>query len=504
MITIINKNNRTFIPYKHKSIYAIIAFLIILFVAYFQLFYNLDKLPLRVWDEGKNAVSAYEMYTNGNYLVRYYEGQPDGWGFKPPFLTWNQVIAMRIFGVNEFSIRFPSALYALFTAILIFYFFLSEFKRPFFGLFGSLILLTTSGYLKHHIARYGDHDSILVFFLVAQLILFYKYIRSSKTVHLGLFTSALVLASLTKGIAGLFFVPGIVIYLLFSQKLKQIITDKRIYFCILTYLLVIGGYYFIREISSPGYIKAVWENELLPRYTNTATNYKYEHTSDYFFYIRNLWNRRLTPWIYLAPCAISLLVFSRDKNIKPFFWYILIIGISFMLTISGGSKGIWYDAPIFPVIAIYIALGFLQLYIFIKNFVPKNAIPIATISILFVPFLYLSIQYTKPLAINIQEKPWNHETQGISYFLRDHINELSKYKELGIAYDGYHSHVRFYANIATDNGTDTDFVNYQELNAPSIVIASQTKVKEFIENNYIFIKEKKDFNTNIYKIKVKK
>ena len=501
---IANKNNYSLIPGKHKITYATIAFFILLSVAYFQLFYKLDKLPLRIWDEGKNAVSAYEMYTNGNYLVRYYEGQPDDWGFKPPFLTWNQVASMIFFGINDFATRLPSALYALFTTILLFYFFHSEFKKPFVGLMASLILLTSYGYIGHHIARYGDHDSILVFFLAAQLIFFYKYINYNNSIYLAIFTLSLVFASLTKGIAGLFFLPGIIFYLAFSSNLKQVLSDRRIYFCVLAYLLAIGSYYLWRELSDPGYLKAVWENELVPRYTNTASNYQYQHTTDYLFYIKELWNKRLVPWIYIVPFAIVLPAMSNERKIKSVYWYILSIGISFMVIISGGSKGTWYDAPIFPIIAICLALGFYQFnFLFIKIIHRKEIVVVCTL-VLFALVFFKSIQNTKALTFQIREKSWNNEIQGISYFLRDHLEELSNFQELGIAYSGYHSHIRFYSNIAFDKGTNTYFVNYTELNIPSVVIASQKKVQEFIENNYIFTKEKKDFATYIYKIEAKK
>ncbi|MBN2818843.1 MAG: glycosyltransferase family 39 protein [Bacteroidales bacterium] len=507
MIVNKTKKNLTFIRNTHSNthkINTIAALLILSVVAFYQLFYNLDKLPLRVWDEGKNAVSAYEMYTNGNYFVRYYEGQPDHWGFKPPFLTWNQVISMKLFGINEFAVRFPSALYALFTVMLLFYFFFSEFKKPFLGLLASLILLTSFGYLEHHIARTGDHDSILVFFLTSQLIFFYKYINTSKNVYLIFFTIALVFASLTKGIAGLFFVPGIGIYVVLSANIKRVTSDRRIYFCILAYLIFIGGYYALREISAPGYVRAVWENELLPRYTNTASNYKYEHSSDYLFYIRNLWDKRLVPWVYILPFMLLLLSLSKHKKAKLFYWYVLTVGISFLAIISGGSKGTWYDAPIFPLIAIYLTLGFLQLNILLEKILSRKDIATIITLLVLAPILFKSIQNTKKLTFEIEEKTWNYETQGISYFLRDHLKELSNLKELGIAYNGYHSHIRFYSNVVSDNGTNTYFANYKELDAPSIVIASQKEVKDFIEEHYIFTKEKKEFGTYVYSIESRK
>lgn len=503
--TIENLNTEIFIREKNIGNSSFIfSLLILLFVAYFQLFYNLDKLPLRVWDEGKNAVSAYEMFTNGDYLVRHYEGQPDTWGFKPPFLTWNQVAAMKVFGMSEFAIRFPSALYAFLTAILIFYFLNSEFRKPFVGLLASIVLLTSYGYLDRHIARTGDHDSMLVFFLTSQLVFFYKYLKTSNNIYLILFITALIFASFTKGIAGLFFIPGIAVYVILSAQLKNVLFDKRIYFSILAFLLFTGGYYALREISAPGYLKAVWENELLPRYTNTASNYKYEHTTDYLFYLRNLWDKRLTPWIYLLPFMMILLSFSKDKKLKSVFWFIVTIGISFLAIISGGSKGTWYDAPIYPIIATVLALGFFQLFIFLKRQLHYRMIATVVTILIVIPFLYQSVENTRTLTLEIEEKTWNHQVQGISYFLRDQQEEVAKLKDLGIAYKGYHSHIRFYSNVANENGANTYFVNYKELKIPSTVIASQNEVKEYIQDNYIFTRERTDFGTSIFKIEARK
>lgn len=59
-------------------------------IFYIPLFYNLDGLVLRVWDESRNAVNATEMLANKNLLIRQYDGSPDMWEAKPPLLIWLQ------------------------------------------------------------------------------------------------------------------------------------------------------------------------------------------------------------------------------------------------------------------------------------------------------------------------------------------------------------------------------------------------------------------------------
>lgn len=83
------------------------------------LFQYLDYLPVRVWDESRTAVNAYEMYQHGNYLVPTYNEEPDMWNTKPPLMVWLQVFSMKLLGTNEFSLRLPSAFAALVTCILL-------------------------------------------------------------------------------------------------------------------------------------------------------------------------------------------------------------------------------------------------------------------------------------------------------------------------------------------------------------------------------------------------
>lgn len=471
-------------------------------MAYFQLFYKLDELTLRKWDEGKNAVSAYEMLHNNNFLVRYYEGKPDDWGFKPPLLTWHQVLSMKVFGVNEFAVRFPSALYAYFTALLIFFFFKDELKFPYAGLLASFVLLTSVGYLERHIAKTGDHDSMLTFFLTLQALSFYKYLRYNRqTKYLLLFTFSLILASLTKGIAGLFLIPGFILYAAFDKKFLQIISDHRVYLCLLLFVFVIGGYYGLREADSPGYLKSVWENELLPRYIDQSEAESYaKHHKDYFYYVKNLWNKRLKPWAYILPLFLIALFFTCNKKIKSIYFYLLLVGLTYLVIISAGTKNLWYDAPLYPIIAIIIAAGTWQLFTFIDRLPINQLTRFSTTLAILIPIIYFPINNSKKLTFQVKEKPWQYDEQGINYFLRSKIENSEKINDLGIAYSGYHSHIRFYMNQLNDMGSHIYFTNYKKLKTPSIIIASEKENIEYIEQHYLFTKEVVAPNTAIYKI----
>jgi 4-amino-4-deoxy-L-arabinose transferase-like glycosyltransferase len=76
------------------------------------------SLPLIDRDEPRFAEASREMIERGNYIVPYFNNQLrlD----KPPLTYWAQVASYRIFGENDFATRFPSAIAAALTALLIF------------------------------------------------------------------------------------------------------------------------------------------------------------------------------------------------------------------------------------------------------------------------------------------------------------------------------------------------------------------------------------------------
>ena len=75
------------------------------------------SLPLIDRDEPRFAEASREMIGRGNYIVPYFNNQLrlD----KPPVAYWAQVASYHIFGENDFAARFPSAIAAALTALLI-------------------------------------------------------------------------------------------------------------------------------------------------------------------------------------------------------------------------------------------------------------------------------------------------------------------------------------------------------------------------------------------------
>lgn len=96
-------------------------FLFIVIIAVFLRFYSLGANPPSLtWDEASWGYNAYSLGIDGReefgkFLpVTYLESFGD---FKPPVYAYLDIIPVKIFGLNEFATRFPSALFGVLTVI---------------------------------------------------------------------------------------------------------------------------------------------------------------------------------------------------------------------------------------------------------------------------------------------------------------------------------------------------------------------------------------------------
>ena len=75
-------------------------------------------MPLVDRDEPRFAEASREMRERRDYVVPYFNNK---YRFdKPPFIYWAQIASYRLFGENDFAARFPSAVAAALTAVLLF------------------------------------------------------------------------------------------------------------------------------------------------------------------------------------------------------------------------------------------------------------------------------------------------------------------------------------------------------------------------------------------------
>src|SRR5262249_11820120 len=117
---------------------------------------NLGGPSLWDMDEGKNATAAYEMMERNDWITPYFNAEirVD----KPALLYWLQIAAYKLFGVQEFSARLPSALAGLLTVLLTY-----ELGRSMFGGSSGLLaaLILASCPMFSAAAHFANPDALL-------------------------------------------------------------------------------------------------------------------------------------------------------------------------------------------------------------------------------------------------------------------------------------------------------------------------------------------------------
>ena len=429
----------------------------------FAVLYKVDVLSIRMWDESRNACNAIEMYYNHHFSVRYFMGQPDMWEIKPPLLTWLQVGAFNVFGINELSIRLPSALAVISISAFFFYFFKKE--NYLIAVFASLILVTCPGYMGDHMARFGDHDALLTLFSTLSALYFYKTIKSEGySRNWFLFWLFLLLAWYTKSITSLFFVPAWMLYLLFEKKLIWTLKQKSFYFGLIVFLVAVCGYYWYHEIQTPGYFKEVWNNELFNRFFGKKVNYVYEKHS-YFYYFKGL-TTRLGIWVWLS---ILLFIPFKKSKFKSLFRYCLFLFFITLIVLSFGTKNFWYDAVFFPIYALLIALQLVNVWQYLSRFKwAMYAYPLVIVA-LFIG----SSKSVENLILNPRDNTYDATLYNLGYLLRD-AEWVKSQKKVNILYDHNEAPIYFYFFKLKQEGYNVTFTNHpkgKELNEDAYVCA---------------------------------
>jgi 4-amino-4-deoxy-L-arabinose transferase-like glycosyltransferase len=469
------------IAVKSWQTYLIILLFIILIP--YPLFHGLDAMVLRQYDDARRGVNAYEMMHNGNLLVTYYNGQPDLWGTKPPLLVWIQTVFMMILGPGELAVRLPSALAGLFTCLIILFLSAKYLKNPFFGLCWSAVLITINGYVDFHGTRTGDFDALLTLFMFLYSFTFFLFTESKKPKYL-LYTAILItLAVMTKGIAGLFFLPALLIWALVSKSLAEVFKNRQTYIGAFIFLIIIGSYYLAREILNPGYLSAVSENELGGRYLQSIEGHDYQT----WYYIEQFKHPRMQKWVVFILPSLVAGFFIREKFARNLHLYSLILIASHLIIITvSETKLPWYDLPEFPFFALIIAnliwVIFFMLFRFYARF--RKWILLLLPSAFLVLVFYEPVRLTYKEANYIKERPWYLPDHEVSYFLRDGVRGKMNLDGYILVHEDYDAQCLFYQHLLEDKGQRIFRKNKDQLQPGERVIAHQETVKKYIEEHY--------------------
>jgi 4-amino-4-deoxy-L-arabinose transferase-like glycosyltransferase len=420
-------------------------------------------------------------------------------------MIWAQAICIKLGGLNEFTARFPSAISAMLTAFFVFVFVLYLTGNGWAALLSGIVLCTAKGYHAHHCTRYGDYDAMLVFFCTASLLsvfLFTEVVPVKKSKLLYVFFTALALGVLTKGIQILIFAPGILIYLLLQKQLIITLKNKHTYIAAGGFLLATVGYLFLREHYSPGYLQALNNNEVMGRVTEVIDG----HEAPFSYYFDNFKFQSFGNWFWALPVFSVLCPFLPNGRQKRFALFLILCFSVYLLVISISlTKVFWYDLPLYPLLAIAVALTVNQLAAlvsFIVNGVSKKVILILLVVIFSIQPVYEIYFFIAAQKSDDYDCYPNYFYA--SYFLRnalDNGKNLDNFTFLSVAYNL--ERLLYLKELKEERNVNIQFETLSpetKFETGRKIMAHEARTKEFVETNYTVHVIEEDRNIRLYEI----
>jgi len=274
--------------------------LIALFVLFMLLYFvPLGARPIMIPDEPRYGEIPREMLTTGDWIVphlngvRYFE--------KPVLGYWLHAGTIMLFGENAFAIRFPSALSAGISALILFFMVRRFEGGSSAGLIAAMVYLT---FLEvFGVGTFSVLDSLFSLFVTGAIFPFFPaHMEESPRKRKGL----LVLSGLSAGLAFLtkgfiaFAVPfvAIVPFMIWERRWKELF--RLCWIPLITAALVSLPWAVMIYIREPDFWHFFIWNEHIRRFMAESAQHK-----ESLWYFLLLLPGAALPWTFLFPSAIS-------------------------------------------------------------------------------------------------------------------------------------------------------------------------------------------------------
>ena len=313
--------------------------------------FMLGNRPLSVPDEGRYVEIPREMVATDNYLtprlngVKYFE--------KPVLFYWLEAVSIKLFGLNEFTLRLWPALFALFGCLAIAVAGARLFGRL-TGLLGAAVLSTSLMY--YGLARTIILDMPVSVMLTLALLSFLMGTHEApglkRRLYLWSFYAFAALAVLTKGLIGIL-IPGMVIgaWILLLGEWRML---KTLYIPsgLALFLLIAAPWHIMVGYANPDFYSFYFIHEHIQRYL-TKIHARYRP----FWYFIPIMLLGLFPWSAFLAQAIKHNLPStwRERHEhRDTLFLLLWAGLVFLFFSASSSKLMPYILPVIPPLALLI------------------------------------------------------------------------------------------------------------------------------------------------------
>jgi 4-amino-4-deoxy-L-arabinose transferase-like glycosyltransferase len=314
----------------------------------------LDALPFFDRGEPREALAVQDIVQRGEWLFPL--KTPTTIPSKPPLFHWSAALSSQITGkLDERTIRFPSALYAMLGVITIYWLGRRVFGAK-VGLLAGAILSTTLVYSSQ--ALDARVDMTLCFFVTLSLVLFYSLYRQfvTRPGWYYLFYVVVGIGALAKGPLGIL-LPALVAGTFLAIKRRW---DLLLKFCfhpggLLTVAIAAGWYIVAVTRGGEDFIDRQLLKENLERFFGGSG-----HSNPVYYYIPYLFFEGL-PWSLFLPFVLWDYFKKRwvawgEDGLFLTVWLGAMFGF---FSLSMGKRPV-YLLPLYPAMALLTAAWFYQ------------------------------------------------------------------------------------------------------------------------------------------------
>lgn len=312
-------------------------------------FFRLSSVTLFDVDEAVFAEASKEMIENNDWLTPTYNAEIRY--DKPILFYWLMAASYKMFGINEFAARFPSALSASVLALALF-FFARHSRNEQYALFASISFVVSFYFFVY--SHSSVTDMTLTLFISLSLFSFYLSEEDGgKPMYLYGFYLFSALAFLTKGLIGIAFPFGVAItYMFFIERwqgVRKVFSLRGI-----VLFFVVGAPWYLAQLLIHGqeFVEQFFVKHHFKRYLDVISG----HRGPFYYYIP-VFIIGLFPWSIFLPLGIRNAIKSRERLILfGLVWF----GFIFVFFSLSTTKLPNYILPATPAASLIIASGIMQ------------------------------------------------------------------------------------------------------------------------------------------------
>lgn len=321
---------------------------------------SLGLYPLMDMTEGRYGEIARKMAEMNDWVTPWYDVGVPFWG-KPPLSFWMSALGIKLFGINEFAVRFPHFLAALLVIAIGYDWAKRSLINPFYVtiiLSTSFIFLVSSGAVMTDMALcVGSTLSLRAFWLSL------RGEESGRKREQCLFFIGLSIMLLAKGPVGwvLVLLP-IGLWALLTKSIKETWQGLAWIVGSMLAILAVTPWYFLAEQHTPGFLNYFFIGEHWHRFT--VSGWKGDlYGSAHATQRGTIWLQFIyatLPWSLILPIAAWI---YKKQSITPspvnqqLGLYLLLAAIAPCLFFTMSGNILWtYVLPGLPALALLLAL----------------------------------------------------------------------------------------------------------------------------------------------------